>query len=703
MVYVAHIGFVWRWNEVVDLGTICSRKKSDEVIALEKARKDIEIAKEEAALEKEEKTMKASLLGKKLSEQTTRTVITGVLCMMIVLPFIGDDEVNLTLGYALENIFWFGLSSCTSLAAFNEALLNKTPIKCTNNNTDAWITPEGYHFMLYELAQSSRYQTSGRHQKLFQPLLYLKVLDLAKSAAGVNGSAVYGSTRVVNKIEALRCTEEERTADYTSDSAYEFNIPPGYMPRSVCQPGTCCWEAHSLCQDFAEGCPWRESEMQTVTFSPPPCGADGACRKFFIKAIFLNRRYRHVLAKDVQPTPFFMLPEEEEDHLKQKPTSSASGGTLDTSMLENTILKIGSLLLIGFGETGAQIIGKNMASQDGELNIFVPGRKMIGVFGFCDVRDFTHITECLMEEVMVFVNKLARIVHICVHWWDGAASSNIGDSFLVTWVLADPEENRKVLVSGYEKSAKVNTLVDKALMAFLKIGVELRRASDVLVYTRHPKIIPKFGMDFHVSMGCGIHVGWAIEGPVGSEYKIDATYLSPHVNLPCRLQSATRMYGIDTLFSRAFHQTLSPNIQERCRQVDVVKLKGQSQESPIYTFGVNEEVPKAPEGHEIGHVIPPSEITAESLKAKGIEHCILFDQDIVTLQKGVTMEFQNTWRQGLNHYINGKWSLAVELFTKCTESREFGDGPSECLLNFIQSHNGTAPDDWEGYRSITFK
>ena len=28
-----------------------------------------------------------------------------------------------------------------------------------------------------------------------------------------------------------------------------------------------------------------------------------------------------------------------------------------------------------------------------------------------------------------------------------------------------------------------------------------------------------------------IITGWAIEGAVGSEYKVDATYLSPHVNL----------------------------------------------------------------------------------------------------------------------------------------------------------------------------
>lgn len=102
-------------------------------------------------------------------------------------------------------------------------------------------------------------------------------------------------------------------------------------------------------------------------------------------------------------------------------------------MLENTILKIGGLLQVGFGEAGAVIIGKNMSSEDGELNILVPGRKINAVFGFAIIRDFTEITECLLEEVMVFVNKISRIVHICVHSWGGAANKNMGDAFLLVW------------------------------------------------------------------------------------------------------------------------------------------------------------------------------------------------------------------------------------------------------------------------------
>lgn len=66
------------------------------------------------------------------------------------------------------------------------------------------------------------------------------------------------------------------------------------------------------------------------------------------------------------------------------------------------------------------------------------------------------------------------------------------------------------------------------------------------------------GNDFQVSMGFGLHVGWAIEGAIGSEYKIDASYLSPNVNMASRLEAATKQFGCSLLMSDDFAMLLSP-------------------------------------------------------------------------------------------------------------------------------------------------
>jgi len=41
----------------------------------------------------------------------------------------------------------------------------------------------------------------------------------------------------------------------------------------------------------------------------------------------------------------------------------------------------------------------------------IPGNKCVGIFGFCDIWNFTDSTEILQEKVMVFVNLIADIVH----------------------------------------------------------------------------------------------------------------------------------------------------------------------------------------------------------------------------------------------------------------------------------------------------
>ncbi len=45
---------------------------------------------------------------------------------------------------------------------------------------------------------------------------------------------------------------------------------------------------------------------------------------------------------------------------------------METVVLEQTIIKIGALLALGFGEAGSKIIAANMASG-GEINPMLPG------------------------------------------------------------------------------------------------------------------------------------------------------------------------------------------------------------------------------------------------------------------------------------------------------------------------------------------
>lgn len=58
-------------------------------------------------------------------------------------------------------------------------------------------------------------------------------------------------------------------------------------------------------------------------------------------------------------------------------------------------------------------------------------------------------------------------------------------------------------------------------------------------YAKHKGLNQRM-KNYEVKMGLGLHFGWSIEGAIGSYYKIDASYLSPNVNMASRLEGATK-------------------------------------------------------------------------------------------------------------------------------------------------------------------
>ena len=160
-----------------------------------------------------------------------------------------------------------------------------------------------------------------------------------------------------------------------------------------------------------------------------------------------------------------------EEGKKGKKKDKTDASNYETQILERTIIKIGALLALGFGEAGSEIIAKNM-EKSGEVDPLIPGKKMMAIFGFCDIRNFTDATEVLQEEVMVFVNEIADVVHSTVDYLGGSANKNIGDAFLLVWkfpeedVIHDKNEKGTVTLSNRLIPKQI---ADMAVISFLKI------------------------------------------------------------------------------------------------------------------------------------------------------------------------------------------------------------------------------------------
>lgn len=98
------------------------------------------------------------------------------------------------------------------------------------------------------------------------------------------------------------------------------------------------------------------------------------------------------------------------------------------------------------------------------------------------------------------------------------------------------------------KNKQVKNICELSLVSFLKVIAALQKKQCILKY-RENELLTEAIPNFKIKMGFGLHVGWAIEGAIGSIYKIDASYLSPNVNMAARLEAATRQYGVPLLMT----------------------------------------------------------------------------------------------------------------------------------------------------------
>jgi len=418
--------------------------------------------------------------------------------------------------------------------------------------------------------------------------------------------------------------------------------------------------------------------------------------------------------------------------------SLPKSGDYETHVVQIAIEKITAILRVGFGVAGAEIISSNMAVEGGGsavLNPMIPGKRVYSLFGFCDILSFDKCTEMLEDEIMTFVNSIARIVHGEVSRWGGTCNKNLGNAFLMVWRIGDEkalsEYNRGGVrrrassgsFSGHEAMATnvkasrrseidlnripgLDVLADKALVGFLKVIVEINRDIQLLSYRDDERLLSDNGKVFTPRMGFGLHAGWAIEGAVGSLQKVDATYLSPHVNMAARMEAATRQFGVSTLITRNFFKLMSPEAQVQCRKIDVVTVKGSNVPMPIYTYDTfqSQVFPelRAPKFSML-NVQDVLNMQAESYESS----MWMTDPDLTQLRCLATPRFKCAFEKGLDDYLGGRWSDARESLEKADHmmaSNDIGgDGPSRAILKYMKSYDWDCPSDWKGHRPLTSK
>lgn len=138
------------------------------------------------------------------------------------------------------------------------------------------------------------------------------------------------------------------------------------------------------------------------------------------------------------------------------------------------------------------------------------------------------------------------------------------------------------------KTPKVSQTADLAVLALVKMIADITKAQSLQKYKNNKGLQERIPNYAGVKMGFGLHVGWAIEGPIGSEYKIDASYLGSHVHMASRLEGATKAYGASMLITGSVYDLMTKN-RSNLRHIDRVIPTGETEVTDLYTIDI---VPK---------------------------------------------------------------------------------------------------------------
>ena len=446
----------------------------------------------------------------------------------------------------------------------------------------------------------------------------------------------------------------------------------------------------------------------------------------------------------------------------------------ETTQLIAAVTKITALLRKCWGVAGAGIISANLKrTLNGDpvgFNPTVAGKGVYALFGFVGINDFSHILKSLDQRVVMLINDVAKVVHNEIFRWGhrdhGQCNKNNGGTFLMVYRIGDfktVKENRKIAAdlmfsSPVERGAlggnsiprmrknnaleeKMNSIklitlpgitgfTDRALLGMLKSFAGIRKEESLKRWESSFELGAGVGA-YSVELIFGLHAGWAVEGAVGSTYKVDATYLSPHVNMASRMMSACKQYRVFVLLSQDFEELLSKEAKDSLRHIDTVYVKGSSVKQRIYTYDVRHN----------GVDFFLLDRTEEGANKEADQYCAEIwnrDLDLKAMRDHITPEFTEAFRVGMQSYLDAEWITAVaklkeandvmirnvvddgnivevalygsKILDKSNQSEnvcrlrhEIGDGPCQALISYMEGYDCIAPDDWDGVRPLMNK
>ena len=266
-----------------------------------------------------------------------------------------------------------------------------------------------------------------------------------------------------------------------------------------------------------------------------------------------------------------------------------------------------------------------LASNPGMLKL--GGEKRQITIIFTDLAGFTSLSETMDPEAMLALLNayLDEMCHIVLDE-GGTLDKYIGDAIMAFYgaPLDQPDHAMRACRTAVRMQRKLTELNDR------------------WEGTGRP----------HLAMRVGINTGSPVVGNIGFEQKYDYTALGDAVNLAARLEPACKIYGVDTMISKATLDAAGPGIITR--ELELLAVYGKNEPVPVFEL--------------IG-------LTGEEL--------------------GDRAEMLRLYEQGLDAYRRRDFELALQYFIAASEV-DPNDGPSRMYVERSREYIASPPPiDWD--------
>jgi len=180
---------------------------------------------------------------------------------------------------------------------------------------------------------------------------------------------------------------------------------------------------------------------------------------------------------------------------------------------------------------------------------------------FCDIRGFTTLSEGLgPHELTEFLNGFLTPMTEIVMAHHGTIDKYMGDGIMAFWnaPLDDPDQARNAVEAAQEMRSRV-----------IALNAESAEAARVAGVAHRP-----------IRIGIGINTGEVCVGNFGSHQRFDYSIIGDSVNVASRLESLTKVYGVELIVGEETAARLDMDLIE----LDLVAVKGKTQAVHIFTL-----------------------------------------------------------------------------------------------------------------------